>query len=155
MTLECDDASSLSILSIFICHPPWHQGPQFQVKLKDRKNLKRRCIVALQKFADRKRDSSHLLDRLDAEQLEATGEYAGGQVGQFQAAGSKLRCFRVSDGALTIIIERVEGVGGLEEIIRQDVWPIVERGGFEDLSKTSQLDGQIALFGMLKNDPIG
>jgi len=81
----------------FFYHSNWHQGAWLRVELKNRKNLKRRCIVALQNFADRKRETSHLLDRLDAEQLEATGEYAGGQVGQFQAAGSKLRCFRVFD----------------------------------------------------------
>ena len=44
----------------------------------------------------------HSLDRLNAQQFQAAGENAGGQVGELQAAGPEFRGFCLQHGAFVI-----------------------------------------------------
>ena len=93
--------------------------------------------------------SLHLFRNLDPQQLEALRQYAGRQLAKRQArAARRLFGFQHRAG----FVKRVEAVGQLEEIIRQDVRPEVVQNRWNDFAKLTEPKGESLFLRRVQRD---
>ena len=99
-------------------------------------------MPTLQDYSDTR---LHLFDGLDAEEVEAVADGAGGVVTEEQAGVFEWFGIGFENG--TVGVESAEGLGEIEEVVGQQVRAQITDDGFDDFAVTQEQLGQGQLVG--------